>query len=146
MSEGEEKKIIIDEDWKSQVEAEKEAAQNPDKSEADAEMPAEMPENLGGEEDMELPPASLLTLVSSLMSQALYALGQLPGADGAAAKPQLNLARHVIDSIGVLQEKTAGNCTDEEAQMLGDVLHQLRMGYVAIEQQGTTKQQGKSDS
>ncbi len=120
-----EKKIIIDEDWKSQVQAEKEAAQARQPEKPAAEEPSEP--------EMDLPPASLATLVSSLMSQTLYALGQLPEPDGQYPKPELNLARHLIDTLSVLEEKTAGNLSPEEKQMLSEVLHQLRMGYVAVE-------------
>lgn len=123
----EEKKIIIDEDWKSQVEAEKEAAKAKQQ-----ENPASQQD---AEEEMDLPPASLATLVSSLMSQTLYALGQLPDPEGELPKPQLNVARHLIDTLSVLEEKTAGNLSDEEKKILSDVLHQLRMGYVAVERQ-----------
>jgi len=51
-------------------------------------------------------------------------------------KPQrlLNQAKHLIDMLQVLQEKTEGNRTTDESALLDDTLHQLRMAYVQISQ------------
>lgn len=123
MSEPQEPKIIVDSDWKSRVETEKEAIRQQEKK-PDAEAPGEL---LG------MPPASIPVLVSTLATQALVALGQIP--DPFSGKPELNLpvARHFIDTLDVLQEKTRGNLNEDEAAMLTDVLHQLRMAFVAIQ-------------
>jgi hypothetical protein len=124
-----EKKIIIDEDWKTQVQEEKERLkQGPEDAESPAAAQAEATEG-------ELPPASFAFLVTSLATQAMAALGQLP--DPIEHKPvvHLELARHHIDTLSVLQEKTKGNLADEEARMLEEVLHQMRMLFVAVQQQ-----------
>ena len=47
---------------------------------------------------------------------------------------RLELAKHMIDTLGVLEEKTKGNLSSEEAQMLTSTLHQLRMAYLSIQQ------------
>jgi hypothetical protein len=126
----EEKKIIVDEDWKSQAQAEKEelerhkheepAAASPDQQEPETAMPP-------------MPPASLAFLVSSLGMQAMIALGLMP--DPTTGKPEVHLdqAKHFIDTVAMLDEKTEGNRTPEESAMLGDLLHELRMGYVAVQ-------------
>jgi hypothetical protein len=115
------KKIIIDEDWKSQVEAEKEAARA---TETKKPRTAET-----------LPPADLLFLASSIYLQAMVALGLLPN-PMAGNKPvvQLDQAKHTIDTLDVLVEKTAGNRTPEETTAIDDMLHQLRMAYISVQQ------------
>ncbi|HYW78566.1 MAG TPA: DUF1844 domain-containing protein [Thermoguttaceae bacterium] len=118
-----EKKIIVDEDWKSQVEAEKQAAQQEPE-------PAEQPEAAGEE----LPPPTLSVLASSLYLQGLISLGLMPapGAD----KPEVHLthAKHAIDTLQMLQEKTQGNRTPEEDKEMEEMLHQMRMAFLSVQQ------------
>jgi hypothetical protein len=121
MSEPQEPKIIVDSEWKSRVQSEKEALKQ---QEQDAPPP-----------DQELPPASFPMLVSTLVTQALVALGQIP--DPYSGKPQINLpvAEHFIDTLAMLEVKTKGNLTSEESAMLSDILHQLRLAF--LHSQGT---------
>ena len=137
----EEKKIIIDEDWKAQVEAEKQAAAHkPDAPAADAsEPPAQAgggsapPTDAGGSpgDDPEMPPASIGMLMSSLATEALVSLGQFPHPATGEVVVRRNQAKYLIDTLAMLKEKTAGNLTPEEAIALDDVVHQLRMAFVA---------------
>lgn len=115
-------RIIIDEDWKSQVERERgeAAAQGADETAADVESG-----------DDELPEASLAFLVTSFVSQTLAALGELPNPSTGSYITQLPLAKFHIDLIALLQEKTTGNVSSEEAELLEQSIHQLRMLYVA---------------
>ena len=77
-----------------------------------------------------VPPASLATLVTTLATQALHSMGviNVPGAP--KSEPNLDIAKHLIDTVAVLQEKTKGNVTPDEAKLLEDALHQLRMAYL----------------
>lgn len=75
----------------------------------------------------ELPPASFAGLVQMLAMSALDALGAIPGEDGAARPPDLPLARHGIDLLGVLEAKTKGNLAPDEARVLEQTLFDLRM-------------------
>lgn len=119
-----EPKIIVDEDWKSQVEREKEElASAPDAS-------AETEADAG-----ELPPASILGLVSMFATQAMAALGLLVDPETGEGHVSRPMAKHFIDLLGVLQEKTTGNLTEDEAGHLRDALHQLRMVYMQTEGQ-----------
>jgi hypothetical protein len=137
-----EKKIIVDEDWKSQVEREKEELASAGDSAGDsAEGESKVAHTAAGGApadagpEPELPPASLAFLVSTMAAQAMAAMGQLP--DPISGKPEIRLkfAKHHIDMLAVLEEKTQGNASTEEAQMLKDAVHQLRMMYVQIESQ-----------
>ena len=51
---------------------------------------------------------------------------------------QLDVARHSIDMLAMLQEKTKGNLTSEEDEMLESALHQMRMLFVAVQNQATS--------
>jgi hypothetical protein len=133
----EEKKLIIDEDWKSQVEAEKQAA----KAQATAGKPsgASMAQGTvpsGGDEndsdDFPMPPASLEMLISTLVTEAMMALGQIPHPATGETGFRPNQAKYLIDTIAVLSEKTKGNVTAEEEQAFVNLLHQLRMAFVAL--------------
>ena len=85
----------------------------------------------------EMPAASLAGLVSQLMTQTLYYLGELAPRGG---EPVVNLdmAKHNIDLLGVLEEKTKGNLTPEEKKLLDSVLYELRMRYVSVASQYIT--------
>lgn len=78
----------------------------------------------------DLPPASLIILISSLASQAMAAMGQIPGEDGKPLPVNLKFARHFIDLIGVIEEKTRNNLTADEAAFLSGALHHLRIQFV----------------
>ena len=80
-----------------------------------------------------LPPASIEMLVSMLATQVLLALGQIPGDENEEPKVDLVHAKHLIDTLDVLQDKTKGNLTPSEATMLERVLHQLRMMFVSAQ-------------
>lgn len=66
----------------------------------------------------------------SLATSALMALGEIPDERG-QRHTSLALARQNIDLLEILEEKTAGNLTAEEARLLQHNLHELRMRYVA---------------
>lgn len=116
-------KIIIDEDWKSQVQAEKEALERDQERKEKASAPAAGP----------LPPASLSVLLSTLATQAMVALAEIPHPLTGKAEIDLDEARHFIDTIQMLDEKTAGNRTPDETLLVDSLLHQLRLSFVAVQ-------------
>ena len=77
----------------------------------------------------ETPPATLDFHIQTLFTQALMALGRVP--NPITGKPIRNLpsARHFIDTIAMLEIKTAGNRTSEESKLFEEILHQLRMQF-----------------
>jgi hypothetical protein len=120
-----EKKIIVDEDWKSQVEAEKEAASQ-NKQQGQAEQPS------GAEEA--LPAPTLTFLASTIFMQGAIAMGLLPNPITDKSVVQIDQARHAIDLLTMLQQKTEGNRTPEETEDFESMLHQLRMAFIAVTQ------------
>ncbi len=146
---GKEKKIIIDEDWKTQVEAEKVAAEA-DRSEVkegqgtdavaqDAVAQESAPEAVAEPGAIPLPPADFTTIISMLATQAMLNLGSLPNPMTGKADKNLPQAKHAIDLIEVLQQKTAGNCNPQEASMMENLLHELRMAYVHVQNMPATE-------
>jgi hypothetical protein len=127
----EEKKIIIDEDWKARVQAEKEEASQAASTSAPAHAEKHGAYDPG---DVPMPPASLELLVSSLATEALMALGAVPHPASGKLELRPNQAKYLIDTIDVLRQKTSGNVTSSEQQMLESVLHELRMAFVAAAQ------------
>jgi hypothetical protein len=123
-----EKKIIVDEDWKSRVAAEKEQ----EREEA-AKAPAAS-STLGADPAAQddLPPASFTLLLTTLATEAMIGLGQLPHPLTQQLHPDPRQARYAIDMLEVLAEKTKGNLSPAEDAFLTDVLHQLRMAFVAV--------------
>jgi hypothetical protein len=128
-----EPKIIVDEDWKSRVQREREQLEKqPQPTSATSPQPPAAPR---------LPPASFASLVSSLTAQAAAALGdaaspydpQKNAEQQLEPKLALELARHLIDTLAILDEKTRGNVTPEEAMLLEQGLHELRMAFVEVQ-------------
>ena len=131
-------KIIVDEDWKEQVQTEKEVQKK-----LEEEGQQDKPAATGGEP---LPPASFSTLVMTLATQAMAALGQLSEPQDGKITVELEYGKHLIDTLAMLEEKTKGNLTNDEAAMLENALHQLRMLYVAVERQVTAASRETADN
>jgi hypothetical protein len=77
-----------------------------------------------------LPEVSLSSLVFSLSSSALLHLGEIADPQTGEKKEDFALAKHSIDTIGMLKEKTKGNLTEEEEKFLESILTDLRWRYV----------------
>lgn len=74
------------------------------------------------------PPIDFVTFVLSLSSTAMIQLGEIEGPEGAGT--DLAMARHTIEILQVLDEKTHGNLTGEEERVLHHVLDDLRGRYL----------------
>jgi hypothetical protein len=121
-----EKKIIIDEDWKSQVQAEKEEAAKARPAASPASTAA-APQDVG---DLPMPPASFELLLTMLATEALVSLGQVPHPVTGQPHVHRNQAKYLIDLVDVLRAKTKGNLNPGEEQLLESILHQLRLAFV----------------
>jgi hypothetical protein len=116
-----EKKIIIDEDWKGKAQKEKEVLKEKEK--------IEKPEN-DAEQEYQLPAGDFGALISLLATQAMFAMGLITTEKDKEPKIDLRLAKFQIDMLESLEEKTKGNLTEQEAKFLSNTLSQLRMGFV----------------
>jgi hypothetical protein len=130
---GEEPKLIIDTDWKSQAQAEKErlaqkaAAATPKTASPAPAGAAGAP----GEGDLPQEPG-FQDLVGLLATQAMSYLGYYPDPQTGQAMISLEYAKLHIDMLTVLEEKTKNNLTDQEQKLLTKILSQLRMDFVEM--------------
>ena len=120
----EEKKIIVDEDWKAQAQKEKETLKEQEKVEHEKKE----------EPRPSMPEANFSGLVSMLATQAFYALGLIrpEGDEGKQVEPDWQIAKFNIDMLGMLEEKCKGSLSEEEASLLKSTLDQLRMLFVQL--------------
>lgn len=125
--------IASDEDWKARVKEEdarrdaearvSEASTYTESTDDDSELDDEALKNL--------PEPTMATLFQMLSTQAILAMGLMPGLNGKTTV-KLPLARHFIDLLSLLQSKTKGNLTGNEDRLLEATLHELRMAYVKV--------------
>ncbi|HXJ36319.1 MAG TPA: DUF1844 domain-containing protein [Candidatus Eisenbacteria bacterium] len=84
-------------------------------------------------------PVTFSTFLLGLSTQALLHLGEIPDPTSGQTERDLVAAKHVIDIIGILQQKTKNNLEQAETGLLESVLYDLRMRYVALVR-GTKKE------
>ena len=78
----------------------------------------------------DLPPANFANFILSLASSAQMCLGLAPNPFTGQVEKDLAQAKHSLDLMGMIQEKTKGNLTKEEEQLLQVILTDLRLRYV----------------
>jgi Domain of unknown function (DUF1844) len=83
----------------------------------------------------EVPAVDFSTLVNMLVTNVAMFLGQLPDPVTQQRRRDLQQAKHTIDILIMLREKTRGNLTAEEAQLMQELLPQLQMAYVTASRQ-----------
>jgi hypothetical protein len=132
---GDKPEMFVDEDWKAQAQAEKERLAKKEKEKPAA--PASAGDSAQpGRGPRQLPPASFATLVSTLVTQIMFALGGIEDPQTKQRYRDLALAKHHIDMLVVLEEKTKGNLSEEEKRLLDQALYEVRMQYVRLAQMG----------
>jgi hypothetical protein len=145
--------VASDEDWKNRVKAEAAALDQQFRSQSASDAgparesqsstePARSTESQATESATpegrrpdpptarEMPNPTFGDLVGLLSAQAMMFLGMLPNPSTQKPETQLPTARYFIDMISILEEKTAGQLTQEESHILDDTLHSLRMTYM----------------
>ena len=92
-------------------------------------------------EENKAPTLDFNALVLSLGSSVIVHLGEAPDptTDQKREKPEFAMAQQSIDLLAMLQEKTRGNLTPDEARFLDNMLYDLRMLYVQVSQRGGEK-------
>ncbi len=129
-----EPKIVVDEDWKSPRAGRKGSGQERPRL-----LHPRMRNRSTNPRRGRIPPASFEVLLSTLVAQALTAMGKLPDPIQGHPVVRPDLAKHYIDMLGMLEEKTKGNLTKDEAGMLDGVLHQLRVAFVMTRKEAEPK-------
>ena len=82
-------------------------------------------------------PVDFSTHVLSLASTALIALGKMPGPDGASYPLDVETARHYIDVLAMLEQKTKGNLDEAEQKLLSSLIYDLRVAFVDAQPKAT---------
>ena len=138
--------LHIDDDWKKQAQEEKkrlaeQAARDRPAAPAGpagvvtsakpAAPPAAAARGGGRRNEREMPEASFSTLVQSIVTQILLYVGDL-AVRGSEGMTNLDMARHHLDTLGILEEKTRGNLTPEEKEMLDGALYETRMRFINV--------------
>jgi hypothetical protein len=132
--------IHIDSDWKKQAQAEKKrlAEQAASAKPPAAPAPVAVPSARVGSAATavgarrgrgQLPPPGFASLVQSVMTQVLYYLGELSASTGQPAV-DLDMAKHHLDTLSMLEEKTKNNLTPEETSLLDAALYETRSRFV----------------
>jgi hypothetical protein len=78
-----------------------------------------------------MPEVTFTAFVMSLNTSALFHLGEISDPATGKKEQDLVLVKHTIDTLQLLEEKTKGNLTDEEQDLLRNALYDLKMRYVA---------------
>jgi len=128
MPETEEKGFVFKDRRKLSSESEKEAESPKNnmaeeavkETAAEAKIPPQPP----------LPEVNFSTFVVSLSTEVLFHLGEIPHPISGEKQKDLNLAKHAIDTLAMLMEKTQGNLTEEEKKLLEYMLYDLRMAFI----------------
>lgn len=124
MADDQQPKIIVDDDWKTQAQAEKDKLREQSAPKGDAGSDGAAPDPNR--------PIGFIDLVQMLATQALMYLGAFPDPQTGKAMISLDMAKLHIDLLGVVEEKTKGNLTDEEEKATSGMANELRMQYVEM--------------
>jgi len=95
-------------------------------------------EGSAGDDAGKLPPVNFTTFLLSLHTSGMINLGMIPDPSTSSSSVNLEAARQNIDLLDMLKEKTRGNLSSEEKNLLENILYELRMAYVK-----TSREPGK---
>jgi Domain of unknown function (DUF1844) len=99
------------------------------------------------DQEYPLPPATFEFLILSLKAQTEMHLGMYHfGDEKDRPEPDFRVARHSIDLLAMLQEKTRGNVTMEEQRLVENALTELRFRFVQAMEQKQKKTTTESES
>ncbi len=90
----------------------------------------------GQEEQILLPEVTFASFIVSLSTAALVHLGEMEEPGSGAKEKNLPMAKHSIDTLAMLQEKTKGNLDEEEKALLDHILFDLRLKFVKASKSG----------
>lgn len=127
--------LQVDSDWKAQAQREKQKLAEKDQQRKAAETPSPGPAGASGSRapaGERFPEADFAGLMNMMVSQALLALGAMAHPQTGQPHVDLDLARHMIDLLGVLDDKTKGQLDETETKQLATTLYELRSTYVQI--------------
>ena len=117
----------VDESWKESVEKDKKTSKdNTAEQVSSQESPAQKPQD-----KPPMPEPDFAMFISGMGMQALMHLGELENPLTQKKEKDIVQAKYIIDILGLLQEKTKNNLSDQEEKLLEGLLYDLRMKYVS---------------
>ena len=123
----------VDESWKDSIFKEKETPPQPS-------QPSQPPEaSAGGSGESDVPAedeVNFVGYITSLVFQTMIFLGDIPNPLTNQTEKNINQAKFLIDTLTLLREKTKGNLTKEEENILNGALYELQMRYVELSSGG----------
>lgn len=118
-------KIIIDSDWKSEAEREKEELARG--------------EEKAPEQGEALPEPDFVQHCASIATHAMILLGAIPNPMTGKQEFDPHYSRHLIDTIVMLRDKAKGNLTPQEEQTIEQLVGELRVAWLSIAGKGDAK-------
>ena len=128
------RRIFAEENLDDAEKDEKEAPPADDEKKAESSQETEEPSAEQQEPPPQFPEINFATFVASLNASALLQLGAIEDPTTGTKNKNLPMAKQTIDILNMLQEKTAGNLSEEEDNLLKNVLYDLRLMYVKEKQ------------
>jgi hypothetical protein len=83
-----------------------------------------------------MPKVTFASFILSLNTSALFHMGELAHPETGQKIIDVDLAKHTIDTLDLLEEKTKGNLDNDEQELLTRVLYELRMKFVKLQKNG----------
>ena len=128
------RRIFADENIAAAEKEEKETPAAEEKEEPDSPEAAEAPDTETQEPPPPFPEINFATFVASLNASALLQLGAIEDPTTGQKNKNLPMAKQTIDILSMLQEKTTGNLSEEEENLLKNILYDLRIMFVKEKQ------------
>ena len=128
------RRIFADEATDDGEKEDKAAPAAEEKAEAETQEESETPDAEAQEPPPQVPEINFATFVASLNASALLQLGAIEDPTTGTKNKNLPMAKQTIDILSMMQEKTAGNLSEEEENLLKNILYDLRLMYVKEKQ------------
>ena len=128
------RRIFAEENLDKEEKYEKEAPAAEAKTQAETKETDKKPDIDEREPPLQFPEINFATFIASLNASALLQLGAIEDPTTGTKNKNLPMAKQTIDILSMMQEKTAGNLTQEEENLLKNILYDLRLMYVKEKQ------------
>ena len=129
MAEEEEKGFVI-KDKRTFSETGEPSPEEPQEEEKATEEETPPGDGEPGAEEGQFPEVNFATFIFSLSSSALLHFGEISDPVSGEKTKNLPMAKHTIDILAMLEEKSRGNLTSDEEQLFKNILYDLRMRYI----------------
>jgi len=124
------RRIFAEKNLDDEEKEEKEAPAAEEKTETETKEADKKPDAADQEPPLQFPKINFATFVASLNASALLQLGVIEDPTTGTKNKSLPMAKQTIDILSMMQEKTAGNLSEEEENLLKNILYDLRLMYV----------------